>query len=271
MGYHIRQFEMPNGGLFTEVWEIGHGTAVRLGVSNAEHSPGSYFQAATGEDIWSALRQLTPWFEPNDKNPFQEAHLQPGQFTPRIVRPNSSHPHETPGWHPIAKDYDNVVAIARGQLTTLTRQLDRICLTVQPDQQNYGTYGHDIRNLLILACTEVESHWRGVLVANGVKKERFNTHDYVALQPAMRLGEYAVAFPQHPWLAPLSPFQGWGSSNRPTADLQWYDAYNAVKHDREENFSRATLRHAFEAVTACAIMMVAQFGYHGGLGQQSEL
>ena len=36
-------------------------------------------------------------------------------------------------------------------------------------------------------------------------------------------------------------------------------------------FERATLCHAFEAVTASAIMVAAQFGLPEGLGQRSEL
>lgn len=36
-------------------------------------------------------------------------------------------------------------------------------------------------------------------------------------------------------------------------------------------FERATLCHTFEAVTACAIMMAAQFGLLEELGQRSEL
>jgi len=44
-----------------------------------------------------------------------------------------------------------------------------------------------------------------------------------------------------------------------------------VKHNREAEFERATLGHAFAAVTACAIMMAAQFGLTAGLGQRSEL
>jgi hypothetical protein len=156
-------------------------------------------------------------------------------------------------------------------LTTLLRQLDRICQTVQPTEKTFDTFGHEIRNLLILACTEVESHWRGVLVANGVKGDRFNTKQYVKLMAAMRLDEYAVEFPSFPWLPSISPFAVWGSSGKPTQDLAWYDAYNAVKHNCEAKFERATLGHAFQAVTACAIMMAAQFGLPHGLGQRSEL
>ena len=110
---------------------------------------------------------------------------------------------------------------------------------------------------MILACTEVESHWLvGVLVANGVKGggdkcDRFTTGDYVVLNDAMRLHEYTADFPNYPWLAPIRPFAGWGRTGGGFG-LEWYDAYNAVKHNREAEFKRATLSHAFDAVTAFA-------------------
>jgi len=110
-----------------------------------------------------------------------------------------------------------------------------------------------------------------VLVANGMNKDRYNTQDYVLLRRAMKLDEYSVIFPTYPWLESISPFSDWGSSGRPTQELKWYDAYNAVKHNREAEFEKATLFHVFEAISACAIMMAAQFGLHTGLGQRSEL
>jgi len=87
----------------------------------------------------------------------------------------------------------------------------------------------------------------------------------------MRLGEYAATFPSYPWLEPVKPFAGWGATGNPTQELAWYDAYNAVKHDRETEFGRATLEHVFAAVAACAIMMAAQFGLSDGLGTHSEV
>jgi hypothetical protein len=234
------------------------------------------FKAEGDETIWDALKRLTPWFEPDGQNPFQETALQPGEYYPRMARPNDQYPHESPGTNPGAQADKDFIAVAHGQLTVLTRQLDRICQTVHPTEKTLSTFGHDIRNLLILACTEVESHWRGVLVANGVKglgtnENRFSTHQYVNLKTAMQLDKYAVVFPSYPWLPPISPFAGWGSSEKPTQDLGWYDAYNAVKHNREAEFERATLGHAFDAVTACAIMMAAEFGLAQGLGHRSEL
>jgi hypothetical protein len=53
--------------------------------------------------------------------------------------------------------------------------------------------------------------------------------------------------------------------------LAWYAAYNAVKHDREGNFRRATLGHVFEAIAACAIMIVAQYGVAFGFGKDPAL
>jgi hypothetical protein len=229
------------------------------------------FETEPGETIWQALQRQTPWFGPNGESPFHKAVLNPGEFYRRMARPSDQHPTEAPGWNPGAAAERDFIAISRGQLTALTRQLDRICQTVHPTEKTFDTFGHDIRNLLILACTEVESHWRGVMVANGVEKDRLNRTDYVKLQEAMRLDEYAIDFPSYPWLPPLKPFDGWGSAGTLTHGLKWYDAYNAVKHNREAEFERGTLRHAFEAVAACAIMMVAQFGLLVGLGQQNDL
>jgi hypothetical protein len=144
---------------------------------------------------------------------------------------------------------------------------------VHPQGKALDTFGHDIRNLLILACTEVETHWRGVLMANGAaqKGDRLSTLDYVKLNDAMKLGQFAVALPSYPWLPPFRPFDGWGTTGKPTQELAWYDDYNAAKHDRESAFERATLRRVFEAISACVVMIAAQFGLPLGLGKSSEL
>jgi hypothetical protein len=89
-------------------------------------------------------------------------------------------------------------------------------------------------------------------------------------EPEWKLDEYAVTFPNYPWLAAFKPYGGWNTDN-PTCSLGWYDAYNAVKHDRQTQFGRATLRRVFEAISACVVMMAAQFGSDEGLGQGSDL
>jgi hypothetical protein len=69
----------------------------------------------------------------------------------------------------------------------------------------------------------------------------------------------------------MHPFEGWMPSATPTKDLKWYDAYNAVKHDREMQFELSTLENAFMAVSGVVVMMAAQFGWVYGLRQRSTL
>ncbi len=268
MAYYIRK--LPNTST-TQLWHVDGQRAVQVGVFNPEQVPGSYFQAAGSSDIWDVIRSQTPWFLPDGQNPFEKVDLSLGEYYPRIARPWSAHPQQAPSRSPDSWAKNNLIAIARGQLTALTRQLNQICQTIHPAPETFATYGHDIRNLLILACTEVEASWRGVLEANGVQKDRFTSNDYVKLNSAMRLDEYAVCLSSYPWLPPIRPFKGWEQGGSPSKNLTWYDAYNGVKHNRENEFSRGTLYVALEALAACAIMLVAQFGTIGALGQNSEL
>ena len=188
-----------------------------------------------------------------------ELKLKPGEYFPRIARPLCSDILESPGRCLDFPIWQNAFASLAGQLSALVRRLQQICETVHPSGANLRAYGHEIRNLLILACTETETHWRGVLEANGVQAT--STKDYIKLAEPLALKSYRVSFPDYPWLDPLAPFADWDAA-QPTQSLVWYDAYNAVKHDREKNFENAQLGHAFQAVSACAILLAAQFGRH---------
>jgi hypothetical protein len=186
--------------------------------------------------------------------------LAPGEYYPRMARPRNTNVRESPGFHPANAQYREVIETGRGQLVALREQLERIFRTVHPVPKNFAAYGHDVRNLLILAATEVEAHWKGVLTANGASGG--STNDYVKLLPAMKLDEYTVRLSFYPSLPAVRPFKSW-SSEAPTKSLPWYGAYNAVKHDRETLFEQGTLLRTLEAVCACTVMLYAQFGMSG--------
>ncbi|UPK05922.1 hypothetical protein [Bradyrhizobium sp. 170] len=147
-------------------------------------------------------------------------------------------------------------ASASGQLHALIQQLEQICRVVQQMEANFKAYGHEMRNVLILACTELESQWKAILGAHKAPAE--NTTHYVKLCSAMKLAEYAVEFPYYPWMTERRPFVGWRHG---TKDLPWYGAYNGVKHNRDSNFPQASLDAAFDALTAFFIMLCAQYGW----------
>lgn len=113
----------------------------------------------------------------------QELPLKPGEYYRRIARPSDQHPSDLP-FYPKPEIYEQEIAIAKGQLVSLISRLQQICQTIHPTLATYQTYGHEIRNLLILACTEIEAQWKGILKANGAVAEK--TNDYVKLKKAMR-------------------------------------------------------------------------------------
>jgi len=56
-----------------------------------------------------------------------------------------------------------------------------------------------------------------------------------------------------------SPFSGWDIT-QPTKSISWYDAYNAVKHNRGINRHKASLKSVINSVAAIHILLEAQYG-----------
>jgi len=190
--------------------------------------------------------------------------LEVGQFYPRIYRPMA------PPFGRRRPPRDEVTATSSlMQLASAREQLERVFRTIAPESNNFNAYGHEIRNLMLLACTEVESECKGILKANGVKvpKDRWSTKDFVKVRDALRLEQFEVSLPMYPSLQKRTPFRGW-DKDKPTESLSWYKAYNIVKHDRAEKFTEAKLIHAVDAVAACAVLLATQYGSISGWEDQ---
>jgi hypothetical protein len=95
---------------------------------------------------------------------------------------------------------------------SLFDQLVEIFRHVEPSTSNYLTYGHKIRELLLLACTEIESEWRAVLEENTRKeswRQRYSTTDYVRVGEPLHLGDYSVDLTDYGHLGSFAPFDKW--------------------------------------------------------------
>jgi hypothetical protein len=146
-------------------------------------------------------------------------------------------------------------------LRLLIERLDELLLYTEPSTNGLNSYGHKPRELLILACTEVENQWKQALTTAGAtpSHQGFTTNEYVKLLPKLKLAEFAITIRPYKDLGSIRPFATWHASS-PTKSLPWYEAYNKTKHDRTEHFKDATLLNCLHAVTANVVLFSARFG-----------
>ena len=246
--YHLQMGNADTELYFQRIWLVDGSDNAKLFEAQADLGPLTFSKIKAGA--------------PTSK--FAELNLRPGEYYPRMARPTMGNNEDAPG---INLDSSLEARERRvngtGQLHALIEKFEAICRVVQPVQSNMQSFGHEIRNTLILACTEVETQWKGILQANSYvatpSKVAMTTKDYVKLLSAMKLSDYKIALNYYPWLGEFSPFDGW-CVGTPTRSLTWYDAYNAVKHDRDSNFQRATLKEALYSLAGCFVMFCAQYG-----------
>jgi len=199
----------------------------------------------------------------HQNNLFQitQGQLRRGTYFPRIVRPIYGETTIQTG-QTLKNVWDhNYLRAIRKQEEILIELIESIFRNIHPHKDNYNVYGHQIRNLIILATTEVESSLTAILQANNVQpiNRHYTTQDYVRIKNILRLEEFEVSLLHYPWLQPFSPFRGW-HEDRPTQSLTWYNAYNKIKHYRENEFKEAILLHSINALIAVHILLIAQFG-----------
>ena len=142
---------------------------------------------------------------------------------------------------------------SKRDLGILIQKLQEILLFVEPSPEGLKTYSHKIRELLILACTELESSFKFYNLGNNEK-----TSDYVKILSMVDLGKHHLSLIGYINPYKCSPFKNWNDQN-PTKSLPWYDAYNQVKHHKDSSFHLATLENCINAIAANIIMFAIRY------------
>lgn len=151
--------------------------------------------------------------------------------------------------------------LSQQALKILLEKLDDLFLYIEPTESSMSTYSHKTRELLILACTEIENFWMHYMQisdSSAVGKNH-NTKDYVKLKEKLHLHEYSFTLKGYPSIPPINPFKDW-DKNSPTISLKWYDAYNKTKHNRTNNFYQATLLNTLTAVIGNIVLYIVKYG-----------
>jgi len=245
-------------------WLVDNNMATRMGVVNALSNGSCHFKVPPGRSSLEVALEQLPLIHPNLAEAewiVEPFNIPPGKYFPRMARPNHQHPGDFPNQIP-PNGCPHEKAAAMLQAESLSERLENAFRTVDPDPQNMNSFGGEFRNILILAATEFEAQCKGILRANEYANgggNNWNTKDYFKLEAALRLGDFSIGLARYPWIEPIAPFKGW-VADAPTQSLGWYDAYNAVKHDREKSFALASLTNAIQSVTAVVAICLAEFG-----------
>lgn len=212
------------------------------------------------EDIVNAAWHYIGYTNPLDRNSVKKSKFKLGTFYRRIWR-GIFDKTSLKTYNPINPSYyGNIYNQSIVAASSLFDYLIEIFRNIEPNHDNLPAFGHKNRELLILACTEIEAGWRGVLDNNiKDKKKKYTTIDYFKLNKPLQLSKWSVSLNDYPNLGIFRPFDSWNEES-PTTSLRWYDAYNKVKHDREHEFKQASLLNLLNAMAALHIIQVAQWG-----------
>lgn len=155
------------------------------------------------------------------------------------------------------------------QLEFVLDELTEVFRVVEPTLKNIKTYGNTLRNIILLSCTEIDSMMSRILRENGCSAEKgmYKTTDYVKLKRALRLDKYKIKFNEYEDLGSFCPYLKW-SERAATKSLKWYDNYNKIKHDRQNNLYLANLETALTSISAYAILLFAQYGIDNNIWKE---
>lgn len=138
----------------------------------------------------------------------------------------------------------------------LVQDFEELLAFVEPVDANLATYSHRSYELLLRACTEFESLSKQASVAADSPKQpsNMNVLDYVLLEASVPLSTFEVGMLiWRPKPTYVRPFSGWQTVTPP---LNWYNDYNKVKHNRNTEFSRASLENLRLAICALYLLLV---------------
>jgi hypothetical protein len=139
------------------------------------------------------------------------------------------------------------------QIGIFLDKLARIFDIVSPSLDNLKVYGHEIRSLLLLVCTEVEAIFKFLMYCEN-EKDKGNMKIFFTIKDKAKIDQWSVQFRAFPVFGRISPFSGWRDKVLYTP-LNWYNAYNSTKHNRHINFDQANIENVINSIAACIILV----------------
>ncbi len=141
-------------------------------------------------------------------------------------------------------------------------EISQIFNYIEPAFQNLESFSYKISGLLTKICIEIEANFKAILAENAypIAPSKLNMAHYCKVERSHFLSKYWIKFAVwHGQDIIFQPFASWTPGEKARSP-DWYQAYNASKHDRHSQFaSAATFRNMLEAYCALSLLIWTQF------------
>jgi len=181
----------------------------------------------------------------------------------RIYRPGASNTNYISD----SRNINNIGELYRA-FKLLEFDLKKIFEFIEPNDNNLKTYSHRLYEILLRAATEFETNAKEILTANGYTRSgNLEMQDYRKLNKPCKMSEYEVILDTwSPLPKRIKPFEEWRHSHT----INWYQAYNNVKHNRSTMFNEASLENVITAISGVLVILYAQIDHIAETGLYRE-
>ena len=132
------------------------------------------------------------------------------------------------------------------------QMLSDILRVVPYSPEHFDVWSPRLAPVIVEACSHLDSYWHNVVVTDQLSKNgKFELPDYFGWLGKQCATEWAVFFNPDP-PTKIQPFQKWANTQT-FVSLDWWSAYNKLKHDRFSNIKKATLENAVNSVAGLLI------------------
>lgn len=130
-------------------------------------------------------------------------------------------------------------------------------------EKNFDTYSVELARLLMAAASEVDVLAKTACsrVAPAKKPGKIDQYKAILATGRPNLESYPVQIRRYGLV--LTPWSNWTSGTNPL----WWRAYNDVKHERNNHYSKANLKNALNAVAGLFVMLIYAFPDEASNGQ----
>lgn len=138
-------------------------------------------------------------------------------------------------------------------LLAIDRDLDEISRYVEFDEKNFDCFSIEIARVLLSSAAEVDVVCKRICKSINPKSKADKIQKYrTEILPTFPgIPQFQIVLPR--FGLTLTPWDEW---NKPDGVPFWWTAYNKIKHHRDSEYYRATLKNALNSVAALFIMVL---------------